>query len=410
MSPRWRYAPSSRHSWARMTPPRGLADVARALAAGKTTPLEVLDACLANLDRAQAHGAFVHVDPEGARRAARNPPAGPLHGVPVAVKDLIDVAGMPTALGRAEGRIATRDAAIVARLRQAGAVIVGKTRTDELGLGAITPGATNPRDPQRSPGGSSGGSAIAVATGAALLALATDTAGSARIPAAACGVSGLCAAAGWMPTDGVCALAPTFDRLGLIAATPQDLAVAWTALGGEIGRPPQRVVTLADDQLGRVEPEYLEAARVAARQLSPAAIELSAPSLPQFGPPRATVITAEAAARHHGETPTARAQLDAGGTHTPEAVRSARSELKRLGDELRDAVGDGVLVLPALPSPPPRWDELDDIDAQLRATGRLTRLCGPVNSSGLVAASSGAVQFVGRDVGTALAAAHRHRL
>ena len=99
-------------------------------------------------------------------------------------------------------------------------MIVGKTRTDELGLGALTPGASDPRDAGRSPGGSSGGSAIAVATGAALLALATDTAGSARIPAAACGVTGLCAAADWMPTDGVSILAPSFDRLGLIAATP----------------------------------------------------------------------------------------------------------------------------------------------------------------------------------------------
>ena len=172
---------------------------------GDATPLEVLDACLSNLDAAQAHGAFVDIDEDGARRAAKalpRRPRGPLHGIPVAVKDLIDVAGLPTALGRAKGRVAERDAAIVARVREAGAVIVGKTRTDELGLGALTPGASDPRDAGRSPGGSSGGSAIAVATGAALLALATDTAGSARIPAAACGVAGLCAAATGCPPTG----------------------------------------------------------------------------------------------------------------------------------------------------------------------------------------------------------------
>jgi Asp-tRNA(Asn)/Glu-tRNA(Gln) amidotransferase A subunit family amidase len=387
-----------------------LAAVTRLLAAGDTSPIEVLDACLSSLDHAQEHGAFVHIDQEGARHAAKRLPThpqGPLHGIPVAVKDLIDVAGLPTALGRSKGRVAERDAAIVARLREQGAVIVGKTRTDELGLGALTPGASDPRDPHRSPGGSSGGSAIAVATGAALLALATDTAGSARIPAAACGVAGLCAAADWMPTDGVSTLAPSFDRLGLIAATAQDLATAWTALGGQIGDPPERVVTLADDQLGRVEPERLETARAAARQISGGAVELSAPSLPQFGPPRATVITAEAAERHHGETPAARAQLKAGAAHTRAEVHAARARLDELGTALQQAVGTGVLVTPTLPSKPPLWDELETTDAQLRATGRLTRLCGPVNGTRLVAVSSGPVQLIARTIETALAAALR---
>jgi Asp-tRNA(Asn)/Glu-tRNA(Gln) amidotransferase A subunit family amidase len=387
-----------------------LADVSRLLAAGDASPLEVLDACLSKLDHAQEHGAFVHLDEEGARLAARQlprQPAGPLHGIPVAVKDLIDVAGLPTALGRSKGRVAERDAAIVARLREQGAVIVGKTRTDELGLGALTPGASDPRDPHRSPGGSSGGSAIAVATGAALLALATDTAGSARIPAAACGVAGLCAAHDWMPTDGVCTLAPSFDRLGLIAATAEDLVLVWTALGGTIGEPPTRVVTLAPDQLGRVEPEALEAARQAAHHLSPRPRELTTPSLPQFGPPRATVITAEAAERHHGETPAARAQLKAGAAHSPEEVHAARTRLDELGATLRAAVGTGVLITPTLPSLPPLWQELETSDAQLRATGRLTRLCGPVNGARLVAVSSGPVQLIARSIETALAAALR---
>src|SRR3954466_1544104 len=211
-----------------------LADVTRLLAAGDTSPLEVLDACLSNLDHAQEHGAFVHIDEDGARRAAEalpRHPRGPLHGIPVAVKDLIDVAGLPTALGRSKGRVAEKDAAIVTRVREQGAVIVGKTRTDELGLGALTPGASDPRDPHRSPGGSSGGSAIAVATGAALLALATDTAGSARIPAAACGVTGLCPSAGWVGSAGIARLSPSCDRIGVIAAGPEDVAVAWEALG-----------------------------------------------------------------------------------------------------------------------------------------------------------------------------------
>src|SRR4051794_30263498 len=107
-----------------MTAPLGLAVASRRLAAGDTSPLEVLDACLPNLDHAQEHGAFVHIDEEGARHAAKRlprRPTGPLHGIPVAVKDLIDVAGLPTALGRSQGRVADRDAALVARLRAQGA-------------------------------------------------------------------------------------------------------------------------------------------------------------------------------------------------------------------------------------------------------------------------------------------------
>ena len=187
-----------------------------------------------------------------------------------------------------------------------------------------------------------------------------------------------------MPTDGVSILAPSFDRLGLIAATAQDLAIAWTALGGTIGEPPERVTTLADDQLGRVEPDRLEAAREAARHLSPRPRELTTPSLPQFGPPRATAIGAEAVARHDprdAESAAARAQLKAAAqTPTPTSTPPARS-LDELGDALREAVGDGVLVTPTLPSKPPLWEDLETTDAQLRATGRLTRLCGPVNSS-----------------------------
>jgi aspartyl-tRNA(Asn)/glutamyl-tRNA(Gln) amidotransferase subunit A len=394
-----------------MTPPRGLAEVAALLAAEEASPLEVLEACLARLPDAQAHGAFVVVDEDGARRAVAalpRRPRGPLHGIPVAVKDLIDVAGLPTALGRSRGRVARSDAAIVARLREAGAIVLGKTRTDELGLGALTPGASDPRDASRSPGGSSGGSAIAVAMGAAPLALATDTAGSARIPAAACGVTGLCAAPDWMPQAGVSVLAPSFDRLGLIAAAPSDVALAWTALGGAIGAAPERVVTLADEALGRVEPGRAAAARDAAAQLSARPVELPGPSLPDFGEPRAVVITAEAAVRHDAETPAARAQLAAGASQSDADVRIARACLHELGAALRAAVGPGVLVAPALPAAPPRWDELEDTTAQLRATGRLTRLCGPVNSSGLVAVSvPSGLQVVARRMETALAAALR---
>ena len=206
-----------------------------------------------------------------------------------------------------------------------------------------------------------------------------------------------------MPARGVSILAPSFDRLGLIASTPADLAVAWTALGGAIGPPPERVVTLAEDgaRPRRARPPRGRPRRGAALSARP--VELAGPSLPAFGAPRAIVITAEAAARHDGETAAAQAQLAAGAAHARADVRAARARLDDLGAALRLAVGDGVLVIPALPARPPRWDELEDTTAQLRATGRLTRLCGPVNSSGLVAVSvPSGVQVVAARMETAL--------
>jgi aspartyl-tRNA(Asn)/glutamyl-tRNA(Gln) amidotransferase subunit A len=399
-----------------------LHDAQRAIEAGELSPGELLECCLARIPDAQRSGAFVVVDESGARRAAaRLPrrPRGPLHGVPCAVKDLVDVAGLPTAAGRASGTVAVADAPIVRRLRDAGAIIVGKTRTDELGLGTLTPGACDPREPGRSVGGSSGGSAIAVAVGAVALAVATDTAGSARIPAAACGVAGLCASVAGLPAGGTVALSPSFDRLGLIAADAIDLTFVWRALTGSVPAWSGRVKTLSAAALGRVDEVNLAAAREAAWRLGGGVVtERAGPSLADFALPRAIVVTADAARRHcseHAESPVVRRQLREGAAREPEAVTAARERLSVLGDELRAAVGDGILVTPTLASPPPRWEEVADTDSQLHAIGRLTRLCGPVNSSGLVAVSvpwssdaSGrplAVQLTGASEATVLAAA-----
>jgi aspartyl-tRNA(Asn)/glutamyl-tRNA(Gln) amidotransferase subunit A len=393
--------------------PIGLAEMQRLLAAEEATPLEILDQCLDRLDATQASGAFVTTDETGARRVARRlrpDPARPLHGIPVAIKDLVDVAGMPTALGRSRGRVAITDAPVVARLRAAGAVIIGKTRTDEIGLGTLTPGARDPRDPSRSVGGSSGGSAIAVAVGAAALAVATDTAGSARIPAAACGVTGLCPSGRWVKSAGVAALSPSCDRIGLIALGPADVEVAWRALGGARPQWDGHACMLTPDALGTVDRERLHAAAAAAHRLDADPVALTGPGLAAFGPPRAILVSAEAARRHNVkdvESPLARVQLQAGASYPDAAVNTARAELRALEGQLRAAIGNGVLVTPTLPGPPPRWDELCDVEAQLRATGRLTRLCGPVNTSGLVAISVPyGADAAGRAIGVQLVAAH----
>jgi aspartyl-tRNA(Asn)/glutamyl-tRNA(Gln) amidotransferase subunit A len=162
---------------------------------------------------------------------------GPLHGIPVGIKDMIDVAGEPTRAGSAQwvdgqgGGAAHRDADVVALLRQAGAVVLGKTRTHEFAFGGTTPPTRNPVDHTRIPGGSSGGSAAAVAAGHVRVAVGTDTCGSVRIPSSYCGTIGFIPSVGVLPEDGVVPLAWSLDRVGLITATAADLALAAAALG-----------------------------------------------------------------------------------------------------------------------------------------------------------------------------------
>jgi aspartyl-tRNA(Asn)/glutamyl-tRNA(Gln) amidotransferase subunit A len=186
--------------------------------------------------------AFVHLDEQQVREdaailtreAATGRFRGPLHGIPVAVKDVIDVAGAPTRAGSnvTDPTPARTDATAVARLRAAGALILGKTRTHEFAQGVTTPPSRNPWNTACIPGGSSGGSAVAVAAGQCLAALGTDTGGSIRVPAALCGVSGLRPARGDIPTDGVLAFSPRLDTCGPIARDALDLALMFGVLSG----------------------------------------------------------------------------------------------------------------------------------------------------------------------------------
>jgi aspartyl-tRNA(Asn)/glutamyl-tRNA(Gln) amidotransferase subunit A len=162
---------------------------------------------------------------------------GPLHGIPVTVKDVIDVAGAPTRAGSAAyDSVPTADAASVALLREAGAVILAKVTTHEFALGVTTPQSRNPHDPSRIPGGSSGGSAIAVSTGMGLGSLGTDTRASIRVPAALSGVVGLKGTYGTVPTRGVVPLSWTMDHVAPMAATVGDAALLLDALRPD--RPP----------------------------------------------------------------------------------------------------------------------------------------------------------------------------
>lgn len=217
------------------------AEIAQAVRAGESSAEAETRAALDRIAPSESQvGAWQHLNPDQAVAAARRVDQavakGPLPGVPVAVKDIIDTADMPTENGTAidAGRQPYRDATVVARLRAAGAVILGKTVTTECAVGRS--GKTrNPHDLSRTPGGSSSGSAAAVAAGMVSLALGTQTAGSVIRPAAYCGVWGMKPSFGLVPATGVLRLSHTLDHVGAFAASAEDLALAIDAISGEDG-------------------------------------------------------------------------------------------------------------------------------------------------------------------------------
>jgi len=217
-------------------------DAARAIRDGAISAEELTEACLARVrevdDKVQA---WAFLDPEHARNQARardqerreGQPIGPLHGVPVAIKDIIDTEDMPTEDGSVlhAGRTPAHDATVVAMLRAAGAVIFGKTVTTELATYA--PGKTrNPHNPEHTPGGSSSGSAAAVAVGMVPLALGSQTNGSVVRPASFCGVYGFKPTHGLIPRTGVLKLSRTLDQLGVFGRSVEDVALVAEQLVG----------------------------------------------------------------------------------------------------------------------------------------------------------------------------------
>lgn len=230
-----------------------IVDLAAMLHSGQLSAAELTKACLSAIEtREDELRAWAHIDPDlalaQAARLDRLPAArrGPLHGVPVGVKDIIDTTDLPTEYGSTiyAGHQPDTDAVVVTRLRNAGAVVLGKTVTTEFAL--FTPGpTTNPHDATRTPGGSSSGSAAAVGAGTIPLTIGTQTAGSTIRPASFCGIIGVKPTYGAIPTTGVKASSPSLDTIGVFTRDVAGATYALSALTGttlphhQSGTPPE---------------------------------------------------------------------------------------------------------------------------------------------------------------------------
>ena len=441
-------------------PATTIADLAAALRRREVSASALVERCLAAIARDGALNAFVLVREDDARAEAdaadralaRGEDLGPLHGIPVSLKDVIDLAGTPTTAATA-ARTAHRaavDAAVTARLRAAGAVVIGKCNLHELAFGttgeASAFGPTrNPHDPRRVAGGSSGGSAISVSTAMALASIGTDTGGSIRIPASACGVVGLKPAFGEVSTDGVLPLAPSLDHVGPIARSVPDAELVYRALrepagrGADAGGAPAPVP--ARPRLGvprryfldLLEPSVAEAFGSAVERLADAGCRIAGAEIPHAadaGPVYLHTQLPEASACH-------RALLERHGDSLSEEVR-LRLQLGRYvlaEDYVRAQHGRAVLtrevdaalersdalLLPVLPIVPPRLGvaqvAVGETTVDVRPlTLRLTQLFDLTGHPaiaipcGLAGGLPAGVQLVGRRNGTeallALAAAY----
>lgn len=339
----------------------------------------------------------------------RPPLPGPLEGLRVGVKDLIAVAGVPRLCGApdlVDPTPSPADAAAVSRLVEAGARLVATTTTHEFGWGVTTPATTNPRAPNRIAGGSSGGSAAALAAGIIDGALGTDTAGSIRIPAACCGVTGLRPSDGLVPGDGVQPLAPTLDVVGPMARDVPTLVRLQEAL--TVAPPgaiqpslpsPLRVGVVREIADGPLDAEVRAAcdAVVAALQGQRAQrVDVALPRLTQAATVAMTILAAEELQVHGALVARSGHLLSAGVRRAFERsaaashgeVVQARREAAMWRNALTGTFAEAdVLVLPALPCRiPPAGARTVEVDGATERVGEaLTRLSSPWSLGGVCA-------------------------
>jgi aspartyl-tRNA(Asn)/glutamyl-tRNA(Gln) amidotransferase subunit A len=396
-----------------------LRTAAQLLASGELDPVIL---ARAYLDRIEVTGSrlneWVTVDPDGALAAAERARTelrsghrrGPLHGIPVGVKDLFDTAGLFTSYGspRFADHVPDADAAMVSLLRAAGAVVLGKQSTHEFAWGGRTDSAffgptRNPHDPARIPGGSSGGGGASVAARSSLLALGTDTAGSVRIPAALCGCVGLKPTFGRLPVTGAYPLAPSLDHAGLLARTVDDVALAFEALAAPATRVPDAtaVVALVTGPSLEVLDDDVRAAVLAARdRLGRSGVEVREVRLDGLDERVLAILELVRAEAQevHGETYAAQpdrygadlAELLDLGPVGPDERAAARSVVRRAVTELEAALaGVDALLTATVPvvAPPIGATSVLVAGRELPVELALTRLTSVANAAGVPALS-----------------------
>ena len=360
-----------------------IGETATLLRTGTPTSAGLVDASLRTIEalNPQLH-AFIDVDAEGARAAAQQADAerragqirGPLHGIPISLKDLVDVAGKRTTAASKvlADSIARADAPVVTRLREAGAIFLGKTNLHEFALGTTSEDTAfgvvkNPRDQTRSAGGSSGGSAVAVATGMGLASIGSDTGGSIRIPASCCGIVGLKPSIADVPTAGVIPLSSSLDHVGPLAKCVQDAAWLWAILAAR----PVATVAAADPTSLRfrrvggyfdlMTPEVraafeaaIAAITAAGATVAPVEIDATAGITKTY----VDIVLPEGAAWHAPHldsrpelyTPPVRARLESGRAIPAVDYLTARKNQARLRAAVDAALeGAEALLLPTLP-------------------------------------------------------------
>jgi aspartyl-tRNA(Asn)/glutamyl-tRNA(Gln) amidotransferase subunit A len=369
--------------------PVTIAQLAPALRARTLTSQSITDACLSAIaERDQALNAFITVLGDTAREQAERADAemdtgqyrGPLHGVPISLKDLIDVRDQPTtAASRVrQGHVAASDATVVTRLRDAGAVIIGKTNLHEFAFGttnedsAFGP-ARHPLDPNRSPGGSSGGSAVSVLANMAYASIGTDTGGSVRIPSAVCGLVGLKPSLGEIPVDGVVPLSGTMDHVGPLCRSVEDASTVFDVLRGETPAMDRPVPDVGGLRLGIlrgyftdvIDPEVGERFDRACDRLQAAGVALCDVEIRHADDIASIylhIVLSEAAAYHaptlesHADdyTPNVRVRLEMGRYILAEDyVRGLRGRDVLIHEVNEALTGCDGLLLPTLPIPAP---------------------------------------------------------
>ncbi len=414
------FVPPPPEGAARRVPPAALptiATTAARLRAGDLTATALVEEALDGIARENPRlNAFITVTTDLARADAAAADAdlrtgvdrGPLHGIPISVKDLIDVAGYPTTAASRVRQfdVAGADAPVVARLREAGAVIVGKTNLHEFALGPTSEDSAygpprHPLDPMRLPGGSSGGSAAAVATGLGFASVGTDTGCSVRIPAALCGLVGLKPRFGDVPTEGVVALSRSLDHVGPLARSVADARLLYLVMAGRPALDDALTPDLASLSAGLVTAGFVERLaedvrgpfEAALDRLRAGGLAIAAAPLGVLDDAAAAYLPmclAEAAALHAATletqgadyTPAVRARLEAGRYVAAEDYARATQAQAVMRQAVDRALGRAdVLLLPTSPVTAPLFGtttiRFGDVEESTR--NALLRLCQPFN-------------------------------